>query len=135
MREYYHRYLPKEVYRRTLSVARSYYDDLKAIKDIEDKYIFPGQKGDYVHARSGHGDPTANAASQIIKHTQMLRKRTDAVKKILENFTVQEQAVIISNVMKKQPLHQSEYFSERTAQKLRHDFLVNLAIELGEILK
>lgn len=134
MRTYYPNYLEKETYRRTLSVARSYYEDLKKIKIIENDLIMSTSRPEALGGRSAFvSDPTYNIAQQIEKHTAVLRVRTDAVEKTFRTLTKEEQEIIRANVLEGVPLiYCNTGNSEITCKRIRNKFLVRLAVELGE---
>ena len=136
MRNYFPNYLEKETYRRTLSVARSYYEDLKKIKIIENDLIMATSRPNGEGGRSGYvSDPTYNITQQIEKHTAVLRTRTDAVGKTLRTLTEEEQEIIEANVLEGVPLiYCNTIKSEKTCKRIRNKFLVRLAVELGETL-
>lgn len=134
MREYINKYLPKEVYKRTISTARTYKDDKKMIKAIEEQYILPS-----IGPRVGGGsnlpsDPTGTSAMQIMKQTNRLRERTEAVEATLAKFNDVEKKIIEKNIMDGIRLNDiPELSSERTGKRIRKSFLVLLAYELGEM--
>ncbi len=83
---YYPKYVDKEVYKRVVSVARSYYQDLNKIKQIENDYIYMSSRPEGAGGRSNYiSDPTYSTVNQIDKHTKVLRERTQAVEKALPN--------------------------------------------------
>lgn len=135
MRTYYPKYLEKEIYKRVLSIARSYYQDLNKIKQIENDYIYTTSRPDGAGGRNSYiSDPTFNIANQIEKHTKLLRNRTEAVSMVLAMFSEEEQDTIKQNIMQGVPMiYCDTNKSERSVQKIRHDFLITLAIKLGEL--
>ncbi len=136
MGEYYPKYLEKETYRRVLSVAKSYQDDLKKIKIIENDCIMATSKPNNFGVRNNIiSDPTFNITQQIEKHTALLRKRTNAVENTLNKFPQEEQKIIKQNIFCGIPLiYCDTQKSERTGKRIRHNFLMLLALELGEAL-
>lgn len=134
MRTYCPNYIDKEIYKRVLSVAKSYYDDLNKIKQIESDYLYiSSSKGS---VKSGSiSDPTYSKMIQIEKHTKVLKYRTDAVKNTLKVFSNEEKDVLIQNIVKGIPMiYCNTQKSERSIQRLRHSFVMLLATELGEVL-
>lgn len=135
MREYVPQYLEKETYRRVLSVARSYYQDLNKIRQIENDIIMATSRPEAGGRSSYISDTTYNQAQQIEKYTSVLRARTDAVEWALSKFNEHEQDAIKQNLFKGIPMIYCDVkYSERGMQRLRHDFLMMLAIELGETI-
>ena len=78
---------------------------------------------------SGISKPVQSVTEQIEKHTALLQKRVSAVDRALAVFPDHEQRFIMQNVCGSDTLN-----CERTCQAIRHDFLITLASELGEIL-
>lgn len=133
MRTYIPKYLDKEVYKRVLSVARSYEDNKRRIKSIEYDKIHSSP--DFTVHSSGISKPVQSISEQIEKHTALLQKRVDAVDRALAVFPNHEQRFIMQNVCGKTPMIYCDTLNcERTGQTIRHDFLIALASELGEIL-
>lgn len=131
---YYQKYIDKEVYKRVLSVARSYYQDLNKIKQIETDYIFMSSQS---HGAGGNNisDPTYSIVNQIEKHTKVLRSRTTAVEKALSKFNPKERDLIMQNLINNNPiLYCNTLVSEVTAKRLRQRFIICLASELGEVV-
>ena len=111
LRTYYPKYIEKEVYNRTLSVARSYFDDLEKIKTLENKTY------------------------ELKKQIELLKYRTQAVEKTLELFSEEEQKAIKQNIIKGIPIINCNVnLSERSIITLRKEFIKNLAINLGELI-
>lgn len=111
MRTYYPKYIEKEVYNRTLSVARSYFDDLEKIKTLENKTY------------------------ELKKQIELLKYRTQAVEKTLCDFSEEERKAIKQNIIKGIPIINCNVnLSERSIIALRKDFIKNLAINLGELI-
>lgn len=134
MRRYYPKYLDKEVYKRVLSVARSYYQDLNKIKQIENDYIFMSSQSNGAGSNN-ITDTTFNKVYQIEKHTKLLRQRTKAVEKSMSKFTDEEQNIIRQNIMQEVPMIYCDTSkSERSIKTIRHGFLMLLANELGEVV-
>ena len=71
MRTYIPKYLDKEVYKRVLSVARSYEDNKRRIKSIEFDRIY--STPDCTVHGSGISKPVQSVTEQIEKHTALLR--------------------------------------------------------------
>jgi len=134
LRTYYPKYLGKEVYKRVTSIAHSYYGDIKEIKIIEyDKIHSSPSYESGVHS-SGISKPVQSIAEQIDKHTRILREHIRAVDCTLSKFPSHEQEFIKQNVLLGIPMiHCNTRDCERTCQAIRHDFLVMLAVELGEV--
>lgn len=128
----YPKYLDREVYKRVVSVASSYYTDKARLQDLEQLILCPGkQEGP---GGGGVGNPTAVQAERLIKYTGKIRERIEAVEKTLELFDRGQQAFIRQNLFSGVKIsYCNTEKSERTCQRLRHDFLVALAINLGEI--
>ena len=133
MRTYIPKYLDKEVYKRVLSVARSYEDNKRRIKSIEFDWIY--STPDCTVHGSGISKPVQSVTEQIEKHTALLQKRVSAVDRALAVFPDHEQRFIMQNVCRSTPMIYCDTLNcERTCQAIRHDFLITLASELGEIL-
>lgn len=133
MRTYIPKYLDKEVYKRVLSVARSYEDNKRRIKSIEFDRIY--STPDCAVHGSGISKPVQSVTEQIEKHTALLRKRVTAVDRALAVFPEHEQHFILQNVCENTPVIYCDTLNcERTGQAIRHDFLITLATELGEII-
>lgn len=135
MRTYYPKYLDKEIYKRVLSVAKDYYEMIKARKLIEyDKMNSTPNHESGVHSE-GISNPVQSIVEQIEKHTRVLDERIRAIDRIIALFPSHEQKFIIQNVMYGVPIcHCDTRNCERTCQVIRHDFIVQLAIELGETI-
>ena len=132
MRTYIPKYLDKEVYKRVLSVARSYEDNKRRIKTIEFNAICSSPNCT-VHG-SGISKPVQSITEQIDKHTHLLYERVSAVDRSLAAFPEHERKFLIQNVCSKVPMRYCDTRNcERTGQAIRHDFLITLASELGEI--
>lgn len=132
MRTYIPKYLDKETYKRVLSVARSYEDDKQRINSIEFDRIY--STPDCAIHGSNISKPVQSIVEQIEKHTALLRSRVQAVEKALDTFPEHERRFIIQNVCEKTPIRYCNTLNcERTGQTIRHDFLIILAAELGEI--
>ena len=131
MRTYYPKYLDREVYKRVVSTAGSYDRDKKLIKRIEADAIFRTPTG------QGSPDiprPVERAAEQIEKHTRLLRYRTEAVERALARFDDEEQLFLQQNLLSGIAIPYCRTLkSERSCQTVRHEFLIALAEELGEI--
>lgn len=131
MKTYYPKYLDREVYKRCVSTAGSYDRDKKLIKRIEADAIFRSPTG------QGSSDilkPVERAAEQIEKHTRLLRYRTEAVERALARFGEEEQLFLQQNLLSGIAIPYCRVLkSERTCQTVRHEFLIALAEELGEI--
>lgn len=113
MRTYYPKYIEKEVYNRTLSVARSYFDDLEKIKTLKNE----------------------NKANELKKQIELLKYRTQAVEKTLCDFNEEERKAIKQNIIKGIPIINCNVnLSERSIITLRKEFIKNLAINLGELI-
>ena len=113
MRTYYPKYIEKEVYNRTLSVARSYFDDLKKIKILKNE----------------------NKSIEFKRQIELLEYRTQAVEKTLSEFNEEERKAINQNIIKGIPIINCNVnLSERSVITLRKDFIKNLAINLGELI-
>lgn len=131
MRTYYPKYLDREVYKRCISTARSYDQDKKLIKRIEADAI--------LHSPTGQGSsdiskPVERATEQIDKHTRLLRYRTEAVEHALAHFGKEEQLFLKQNLLSGIAIPYCRVLkSERSCQIVRHEFLIALAEELGEI--
>lgn len=132
MRNYYPKYLEEEVYKRVTSVARSYDRDKALIRRIEQDNIFRSPTG---AGGTGIGKPVERAVEQIDKHTRLLRYRTEAVERALAMFGKDEQSFLRQNLLSGIAIPYCHTLKcERSCQSLRHDFLIMLAEELGEIL-
>ena len=84
---------------------------------------------------SGISKPVQSVTEQIEKHTALLQKRVSAVDRALAVFPDHEQRFIMQNVCGSTPMIYCDTLNcERTCQTIRHDFLITLATELGEIL-
>ena len=111
MRTYYPKYIEKEVYNRTLSVARSYFDDLKKIKILE------------------------NETYELKKQIELLKYRTQAVEKTLCDFSEEERKAIKQNIIEGTPMiYCNVNLSERSLVNLRKEFIQTLAKNLGELI-
>lgn len=132
MRTYIPKYLDKEVYKRVLSVARSYEENKRRIKYIEYDRIH--STPNYTLHGSGISKPVQSAVEQIEKHTALLCKHIAAVDRSLAYFSENEQKFIMQNICSNVPMRYCDTMDcERTGQVIRHDFLITLASELGEI--
>ncbi len=132
MRTYIPKYLDKEVYKRVLSVARSYEDNKHRISSIEFDRIY--STPDHTVHGSGISNPVQSITEQVEKHTALLHSHVRAVEKALDAFPEHERRFIIQNICEKTPMRYCNTFNcERTGQAIRHDFLIMLAAELGEI--
>lgn len=134
MRKYYPKYLDAEVYKRVVSVARSYDNDKRCIKAIEYDAIHssPARNG---KDSGGVSKPVEQIVERIDKHTRVLCGRTEAVERTLRKFPEHEQEFIRRNLLSGVPMiYCGMRDNERALKSIRHDFLILLAEELGEIL-
>lgn len=113
MRTYYPKYIEKEVYNRTLSVARSYFDDLKKIKILKNE----------------------NKSIEFKRQIELLEYRTQAVEKTLSEFNEEERKAIKQNIIESTPMiYCNVNLSERSLVNLRKEFIQTLAKNLGELI-
>lgn len=118
MKKYYPKYIEKEIYIRTLSVANSYYLDKQKLKEIKFNQKYCKKKNE-----------------EIKKHADLLNYRVQAVENTLELFSDEEQKAIKQNIIESTPMiYCNVNLSERSLVNLRKEFIQTLAKNLGELI-
>ena len=134
--------IPKEVYKDCTRLAKSYYDLIEQRRQIE-KEILYGSSGpsDGMPHGSGAGNPTAMKAEKLIREKEQVDYYLGALQRAYDNLPDEwGMKLIWNNLFRFPPITleclQNRYhypMSLRTMKTIRHDYIVNVARELGKI--
>lgn len=111
MREYIPRRIPEEAYKRTISVCR----DRRRIKEMTI-------------------DPASRKRGATLCAHKLAEDRITAYEKVISEFHAGERHVIEQNIINRVPLsHIETPLSLATMKRIKSEFIMKLAVELGEI--
>ena len=133
--------IEKEVYCYCVKIAKSYYDLIEERRQIE-KEILYGSSGpsDGMPRGSGTGDPTAAKAERLMQEKARVDKQLSAIQRAFDRLEDKWEQMLIRDNLFRHPWVSMECLIARgcpmsvpTMKRIRHDFIVDVARELGMI--
>lgn len=133
--------IEKEVYCYCVKIAKSYYDLIEERRQIEKEILF-GSSGpsDGMPRGGGTGDPTAAKAERLMHEKERVDRQLTALQRAFERLDDKWEKMLIRENLFRHPWVSMECliargipYSVPTMKRKRHDFIVDVARELGMI--
>lgn len=128
------RILPNDVYRRCVSVAKSYRALKKRCTEQEEMILYGSSHNDGMPHGTGVGNPTAQKAERLAMLHDRNAEKTRAIESALRRMQDDTERKIVEKSFFDgvRLCHINLPASERTMKRVRSKFIVYLAEELGE---
>lgn len=133
--------IPKEIYQECTRIAKRYYDLIEERRQIE-KEILYGSSGpsDGMPRGGGPGNPTAAKAERLMREKARVDRQLTALQRAFERQPGKWEQMLIRENLFRHPWVSMECLIARgcpmsvpTMKRKRHDFIVDVARELGMI--
>lgn len=133
--------IPKEIYQECTRIAKRYYDLIEERRQIE-KEILYGSSGPSDGMPRGHGpgNPTAAKAERLMREKQRVDRHLSALQRAFDRLPGKWEQMLIRENLFRHPWVSMECLIARgcpmsvpTMKRKRHDYIVDVARELGMI--